>query len=118
MPEKAVRKAFHSAEIIVSPELLREYRAVPLALEAEGKIDHAQMKALISGIAAIASKARIVQAIKKVPLCRDPKDNMLLECCLAAGADYLVTGDNDLLEISELPFNLKIITPGGYTKKD
>lgn len=97
--------------------MLREYREVPLALEAEGKIDHAQMKALISGIATVASKARIVLAGKKVSLCRDPKDNMLLECCLAAGADYLVTGDNDLLEISNLPFNLKIVTPGESTKK-
>ncbi len=97
--------------------MLREYREVPLALEAEGKIDHTQMKALISGIATIALKARIVQATKKVPLCRDPEDNMLLECCLAAGADYLITGDKDLLEIRDLPFDLKIVTSSEYTKK-
>jgi hypothetical protein len=34
MPEKAVKKAFRSAEIFVSPDILREYREVPLTLEA------------------------------------------------------------------------------------
>jgi len=116
MPEKAVKKVFRSSEIFVSPELLREYRDVPLALEANGKIDHAQLKVLIAGIAAVVSKARIVQTSKKVSLCRDPKDNMLIECCLAAGADFLITGDKDLLDIGNLPLNLKIITPSEFTK--
>jgi len=118
MPEKAVKKALRSAEIFVSPDLLREYREVPLALKANGKIDHTQLKALIAGIAAVVSKAGIVRALKKVPLCRDPEDNMLLECCLAAGADFLITGDKDLLDIKDRPLKLKIITPREFTKKD
>jgi predicted nucleic acid-binding protein len=36
---------------------------------------------------------------------------MLLECCLAAEAEYLVTGDKDLLSLKTLPFPLKIVTP-------
>ena len=31
------------------------------------------------------------------PLCRDPKDDYLLYTAIAANADYLVSGDNDLL---------------------
>ena len=46
IPEKAVRKAFLGAEIFVSPSLLEEYRDVPLALNAVGKIDHVQLKVL------------------------------------------------------------------------
>ena len=34
-------------------------------------------------------------------VCRDPKDNIYLECALAAGADYLITGDKDLLVLKE-----------------
>lgn len=45
IPEGTVKKAFQSAEIYVSPELLKEYREVPLSLEAEGKIVHIQLKA-------------------------------------------------------------------------
>ena len=35
-------------------------------------------------------------------LCRDPKDNFLLSLSLDGKADYLITGDKDLLDISNL----------------
>lgn len=89
---------------------------MPLALEAEGKIDHIQLKALISGIATFVTKAKIVYPAKRVSVCRDPKDNIILNCCLAAEAEFLITGDKDLLDIINLPFNLKIITPKEFIK--
>jgi putative PIN family toxin of toxin-antitoxin system len=61
--------------------------------------------------------ARVVFPRKKLSLCRDSKDDMLLESCLEARADYLVTGDKDLLELKELPFALSILTPGTYIKQ-
>jgi predicted nucleic acid-binding protein len=36
---------------------------------------------------------------------------MLLECCLAAKADFLITGDKDLLDMQAVPFGLKILSP-------
>jgi len=40
--------------------------------------------------------------------CRDPKDNFLLELCVSGSADYLITGDDDLLALN--PFHgVKII---------
>jgi len=32
--------------------------------------------------------------------CRDPKDDMVLACALAAQVDYIVTGDRDLHELA------------------
>jgi uncharacterized protein len=32
---------------------------------------------------------------------RDPNDDMIVACALAAGADYLVTRDKDLLSLEE-----------------
>lgn len=116
IPKKAVRKAFAEAEIFISPALLEEYREVPLALEASGKIDHLQLKTLISGIAAFVAQSKIVQLRKKFTLTRDPEDNMLLECCFEAKDEFLVTGDKDLLEIKTLPFELKIVTPRDYSE--
>jgi len=43
---------------------------------------------------------------------------MLLECCLEAGADTLITGDKDLLDLKELPFNLEILTPREFVEKE
>jgi predicted nucleic acid-binding protein len=42
---------------------------------------------------------------------------MLLECCLAADTEYLVTGDKDLLSLKNLPFSLKILTPKDYIQQ-
>jgi putative PIN family toxin of toxin-antitoxin system len=111
IPEKAVKKAFAEAELFVSPDLLMEYRAVPLALEGEGKLTHGQLKALISGLAAFVTRAILVNPQKKLSICRDAEDNMLLECCLEAKARFLVSGDKDLLDLRNLPFGLRVLTP-------
>jgi uncharacterized protein len=37
-----------------------------------------------------------------IELCRDPKDNFLLSLAKDSKTDYLITGDNDLLEIKKL----------------
>ncbi len=34
-------------------------------------------------------------------VCRDADDDRILECCLECNADYLVTGDRDLLVLGE-----------------
>ncbi len=72
---------------------------------------------MIAGISAFVSKAVVISPKKKLFICRDPKDNFIIECCLEADADILITGDKDLLEIENLPFKLKICTPGMYIKK-
>ncbi len=117
VPGEAVRKAAREALVCVSPRLLEEYRAVPLRLEKLNKINHEQLKSLISGISVFVSNSLVVHPRKALELCRDPKDNMLLECCLEAKADTLLTGDKDLLEIDELPFKLKILTPARYIRR-
>lgn len=45
--------------------------------------------------------ALVVRPLIKVEGCRDLDDNKLLECCLSEKADYLVSKDNDLLDIGE-----------------
>ncbi len=45
----------------------------------------------------------------KVKACRDPDDDFLLDLALAGRADYLLTGDEDLLSID--PFrSVRIVT--------
>jgi putative PIN family toxin of toxin-antitoxin system len=117
IPLRAVKKAFESCHLYVSQDLLVEYRGVPIALESAGKIDHQQFKALISGIAAFTAKTAIVYPKKKLLICRDPKDNIVLECCHAASADILISGDKDLLEQKDLSFNLEILTPRQFFLK-
>jgi len=43
------------------------------------------------------SNAELVDVHSVVEACRDPKDNFLLALAKDGNADYLITGDNDLL---------------------
>jgi putative PIN family toxin of toxin-antitoxin system len=117
IPEKSVKKAFAETDLYVSPALLKEYRDVPLALEAEGKLTSLRLKALISGLAAFVTRTIIVHPRLKISICRDPADNMLLECCFESKADILISGDRDLLDIKVLPFHLKILTPKKFLEQ-
>jgi predicted nucleic acid-binding protein len=46
----------------------------------------------------------------KVEICRDPKDNKFLELALSAGAEMIITGDDDLRVLD--PFQgIRILTP-------
>lgn len=111
-----MKKAFAEANLYISHALLKEYREVPLTLERERKITPLQLKTLISGLASIAAKAIVVHPRKKLSLCRDSEDNMLLECCLASKADFLITGDKDLLDMQSLPFQLEILSPRKFVE--
>lgn len=51
----------------------------------------------------------LVKVNSELELCRDSKDNFLLNLATDSQADYLVTGDNDLLEIGNVQ-KTKILT--------
>lgn len=51
--------------------------------------------------------------IKIKGICRDADDNNIIACAMAAKADYLVTGDSDLLEIKNYQ-GVKIVTPRDF----
>jgi len=89
-----------NADLYVSPDLLAEYRGVPEQLRSSGKVTADQRLALVSGIAAFVAEARVVVPTRPVSLCRDPEDDMVLECCRAARASFLITGDRDLLDLA------------------
>lgn len=53
-----------------------------------------------------------------LPACRDPKESMFLELATAGGAQWLVTGDKDLLALSASVSRFGIVDPAvalGYS---
>ena len=80
-------------------------------------LDRSKIRRLRSIIFNLLSASKVVEASKKIELSRDKKDNAYLNLCLRVRADFLLTGDKDLLEIpprklkpSELN-RLKIVSP-------
>jgi predicted nucleic acid-binding protein len=46
-------------------------------------------------------------------VCRDPDDDMVLECAVVAGAQLILTGDKDLLSLN--PYKgILILTPAEF----
>ena len=55
----------------------------------------------------------IVRPTHRVHVCRDPKDNMILDCALAGQVSCIVTGDHDLLALH--PFRgIRILRPRDF----
>lgn|SRR3989338_2167600 len=62
----------------------------------------------------IKTDTMLVIPSKKISLCRDAKDNIALEAAVEGDADFIVTGDKDLLVLKS-PFNIPIITPWQFS---
>lgn len=60
-------------------------------------------------VAALAERASNIKIISTVTACRDAKDNYLLALAKDAKADYLITGDKDLLVLKQFE-STKIVT--------
>lgn len=49
----------------------------------------------------------------RLNICRDPSDDMVLECAVLSGAQAIVTGDKDLLTLGTYQ-GIRIMTPAEY----
>jgi len=67
-------------------------------------------------LSTIATEFHIVQPDVSVEICSDPDDNKFLECALAANAEYVVSGDSDLLELEEFE-EADIVSPDVFLEK-
>ena len=57
--------------------------------------------------------AEFVTIKSKIAICRDPKDNFLLSLSVDGNADFLITGDQDLLNLKKMN-KTKIITISNF----
>jgi putative PIN family toxin of toxin-antitoxin system len=63
----------------------------------------------------LARLAVIVGEIPEVHVVRDPDDDMVVACALAADADYLVSRDKDLLSLGEYE-GIEMIEPEAFLR--
>lgn len=62
----------------------------------------------------LARSAQFFRDAPQVPVVtRDPSDDQVIACALAAEADYLVTGDDDMLVLGEHE-GIRIVTPRAF----
>ncbi|HET8631909.1 MAG TPA: putative toxin-antitoxin system toxin component, PIN family [Thermomicrobiales bacterium] len=89
--------------LLVSPTLVAEYRRVLARprLRVRYGLDPAAAAALLDQIE---RRGALVAPREPLPVAvRDPKDDMVLAAALGGPADYLITGDDDLLALAGDP---------------
>ncbi len=95
--------------LLISTPLLREFAGV-VSREKFGFSEEGigSMVGLLQRVAYIVEPINRLHRIKK-----DPDDNRVLECALAGGAKYIVTGDRHVLDIEEFS-GIKIVTASQF----
>jgi uncharacterized protein len=92
-------------EIVTRPILLDELRRVLAYPKLQPVIGDADELIELLALTAI-----VVTPTETIELVRDPDDNRLIEAALAADADVIVTGDQDLLTLGRVD-KIRILTP-------
>lgn len=101
------------ATLIFSAELLEEFVGVAQKQKFKKYFSPEDLQELLLKIS---ERADFIKVHSKVALCRDPKDDFLLALAKDGNADYLITGDKDLLDLKEFG-RTKIISIAEYLSK-
>jgi len=94
-------------EVWASEEMVTEYFRI-IEKIAKGKTDIVKHWEIF-----LTESLNICHPIYKTTACRDPKDNMFLECAVSIGASTIISGDDDLLVLN--PFeSIEILRPADF----
>jgi uncharacterized protein len=84
--------------LVFSQELLEEFLEVARRPKFRRFFSASDIEKILENIDEYAD---FVKVQTKIKVCRDPKDNFLLSLSVDGNADFLLTGDKDLLELSK-----------------
>jgi len=107
IPRQAFDNALEKGRVLISVPVLLELAEV-LSRKKLNKylLEEERMRFLV----ALLKEAELVEVTEAVTDCRDAKDNKFLELAVSGEADYIVSGDQDLLVLN--PFRgIPILTP-------
>lgn len=95
---KMLLNAVRRGEItcITSETLLEELREILTDPEKPFRLSAEEARQVVD---AWRSLATLIDPTSRVSVCRDDDDNRVLECAVDGKADYIVTGDKDLLNL-------------------
>jgi uncharacterized protein len=100
-------------KVITTDQLINEIRLVTSRDKLKKYFNQDKVSDLISLLDILADKIKIKKIDK---ICRDPKDDFLLALSKESRANYLITGDKDLLDIT-IYGRTKIVTVKQFKEK-
>ncbi len=96
--------------LIFSHELIEEFITVAARPKFEKFFNNTDIEKLLE---IFDSYGKLIKVNIEINKCRDPKDNFLLSLAVESKADYLVTGDSDLLFLKKIK-KTKILSWGDF----
>ena len=112
-PRKAFDISLEKGKILISNETFSELKRILLKEKFDKYADRDLRKAFLSEFLSISQKIKIE---RKVKASRDKKDDQFLDVAVNGKADYLISGDRDLLVLN--PFeNVEILNPHDFIEK-
>ena len=112
-PGKALKCALHMGELLVSDDTLSELAEVINRPKFDKYLSTQDRKKFFEVLAPLCIR---VEIIRPVQACRDPNDDKFLEVAINGTADFILSGDKDLLALH--PFHdIPILSPTEYLKK-
>ncbi len=103
------RLAAGDFQAIYSEPLLEELLA-KLALPRIREKYHLMDVDVSAFLALLAVRGELVEPARRVTVCRDPDDDMLIEAALEGRAEWVVSGDEDLLTLKTFE-GVRFVTP-------
>lgn len=99
-------------KIVLTDQLLDEIRLVTSRPKLKKYFDQDKVSDLLILLEIISDKIKLKKVEK---ICRDPKDDFLLALAKQSKADYLITGDKDLLTL-KIHGKTSIVPPKEFDK--
>ena len=106
--------------LVLSQAIVAEIRGVLLrpALMRELQYTRTEAMRLIN----LLPQANIIEITSSFELCRDPKDDIFIDCAISGRVQFLVSTDNDLVDDPELSkalyeFGVEVIEPPNFLEK-
>jgi putative PIN family toxin of toxin-antitoxin system len=110
IPAQAFEHALLQSKLLVSAETLAELEDVLLRSKFEA---YFRLQTRLSFIHYVRKEAALIESVAPISACRDPKDDKFLALALTGQADFILTGDQDLLVLH--PFRgVDILSPRQY----
>ena len=107
VPRKAFDKLLERGSVLVSVPVLLELADVLNRPKFDAYVTQDERMRFMVNFLKVAEMIEITATFN---VCRDPKDDKLLDLAICGDASFLVTGDKDLLVLS--PFHgVEIVTP-------
>lgn len=113
-PARAFQYALQYGEILLSLDLLEELNEVLGRKKFKRYVTDEEREAFIE---ALVERAILVDSLIEIQACRDPKDDKILELAVSGEAEYIISGDQDLLVLN--PFQeIEILTVEEFLQKN